>query len=101
MTYMKLILVHQPPSDPTSDVGKHLTEELEHIFNCPKIIYHHYNEVFANIAGYLTGTDPSTHDPKRLYPYGDLSYKEAEESIRTFFYNWFGRDFTARVFAEH
>lgn len=99
--HMKLILVHSPPSNPTSDLGQFLTSELSHIFNCPKVIYVPFNTIFQNIVGFLSGSDVSEYTPKRLFPYGDLSNKEAEEAIRTFFYNWFGRDFSAKVFVEH
>lgn len=98
--HMKLILVHCPPENPTSDVGCNMAEQLTHIYNCPKVLYHPYNNAFHNIVQYLTGQVDEYH-PKKLFPYGDISNREAEEAIRTFFYNWFGRDFSAKVFVEH
>lgn len=101
MSHMKLILVHRPPNNPTSDVGLCLGQELEHVFNCPKVLYAQYGVVFSSLVGYLTGTPVKNYSPKKLFPYGDCSNFEATESVATFFKAWLGPDIEAKIFVEH
>lgn len=101
MSHMKLILVHRPPSNPSSDVGVYLAQELSHIYNCPKVNYCTYHGTFTNVIGYLSGLPIDDYSPKKLFPYGDCSNAEATESVTQFFTNWLGPDIEAKIFVEH